>query len=362
MSDGTTHDLTLIRFIRAPRERVFDAFVQAGLASRWMCPRGMSVPQAHFDARAGGRFSVTMQARNGAKFVAGGSYREFARPEKLVYGWRWETKGMPGTETTIAVAFIERAAGTELRMTQSGFPDAAMRDTHEEGWGSSLNQLTDLLDERGQAATVVLLGDPRSSYVRTARMGLAEKGVKYTLQPLAPQTPEILAVHPFGRVPGFRDGRVALFETSAILRYVDEAFPGPSLAPGTVRDRARCEQWVSAINAYLDGTMVRRYVLQYIFPKGAGGQPDRAVIDAAVREMAGQLAILERAYGGNDFLAGRTLSMADLFLAPILYYVERFPEGKALLEKHPNVMRGQALIRARASFLDTAPAGVSSAS
>lgn len=355
MSNGAKHDLTLIRFIRAPRERVFDAFVQAGPASRWMCPRGMSVPEVLFDARAGGSFRVTMQARNGAKLVAGGTYREFVRSEKLVYSWRWDGRSLPEPETTIAIAFIERASGTELRMTHSGFADAATRDAHEEGWGSSLNQLTDLLDERGQAATVVLLGDPRSSYVRTARMGLAEKGVKYTLQAVAPHSPEILAVHPFGRVPGFRDGRVALFETSAILRYVDEAFPGPSLIPGTVRDRARCEQWVSAINAYIDGTMIRRYVLQYIFPKGAGGQPERAVIDAAVKEMGEQLRILDRAYGGNDFLAGRALSMADLYLAPILHYVEQFPEGGLLLPKYPNVMRAQGVIRARASFRDTAP-------
>jgi glutathione S-transferase len=355
MSDGAGNALTLIRFICAPRESVFDAFVQAQIASRWMCPRGMSVPEAQFDARAGGAYRVTMQARNGAKFTARGSYREFARPEKLVYGWRWERRNVPAAETTIAVELIERAAGTELRMTHSGFPDAATRDAHEEGWGSSLNQLTDLLDERGQAATVMLFGDPRSSYVRTARMGLAEKGVKYTLQPLAPQTPEILALHPFGRIPAFRDGRLALFETSAILRYVDEAFPGPSLVPGTVRDRARCEQWVSAINAYLDGAMVRRYVLQYVQARSAGVPPDRGVIEGAVTDMRRQLGILERAYGANDFLAGRMLSMADLFLAPILHYVEQFPEGKALLAKHPNVMRAQSVIRARASFRDTAP-------
>ncbi len=52
MSNGAQHDLTLIRFIRAPRARVFDAFVQGGLASRWMCPRGMSVPEVLFDAPA----------------------------------------------------------------------------------------------------------------------------------------------------------------------------------------------------------------------------------------------------------------------------------------------------------------------
>ena len=355
MADGMTFDVTLIRFIRAPRERVFDAFVQAPLASRWMCPRGMSVPQAAFDARAGGRFRITMQTRDGRKLAAGGAYREFERPKRLAYGWRWDSRSEPGIETTIAIDFIDRAAGTEIRMTHSGFPDAAMRDVHEEGWGSSLNQLTDLLDERGQAATVVLFGDPRSSYTRTARMGLAEKGVRYTLRPLAPHSPEILALNPFGRIPAFRDGRVTLFETRAILRYVDEAFPGPSLVPGTVRDRAQCEQWVSAINAYVDGPMIRRYVLPYVFPKGEGGRPDRAIIDPAVKEIDERLAILDAAYRGRDFLAGRALSMADLFLAPILWYVEQFPEGRALLAKHPNVVRAQGVIRERSSFRETTP-------
>ena len=202
---------------------------------------------------------------------------------------------------------------------------------------------------------MTLIGDPRSSYTRTARMGLAEKGVKYTLQPAAPHSPEVLALSPFGRIPAFRDGPVELFETSAILRYVEEAFPGPSLLPGNIRDRARCEQWVSAINAYVDGPLVRRYVLPYVFPKGAGGKPDRAVIGASVKEMAGILAILDRAYDGRDYLVGNALSMADLFLAPILFYVEMFPEGKALLPKYPNVMRGQAAMRERASFKETMP-------
>lgn len=355
MDRTAAFDVTLIRFIRASRENVFDAFVQSQQAHRWMCPRGMTIAQAVFDARIGGRFRVTMQTRDGQKFSASGVYREIARPERLVYTWQWESAQMPDVETLITVTLAARAAGTELRMTHSGFPDAQMRDTHEEGWGSSLNKLTDLLDERGQAATVVLLGDPRSTYVRTARMGLAEKGVQYTLQAVGPHTPEILAVHPFGRVPAFRDGRLALFETSAILRYVDEAFQGTSLVPGTVRDRARCEQWVSAINAYYYDLMIRRYVLQYIFPKGADGKPDRGVIDAAVKELPEKLAVLDGAYGGRDVLAGKAISMADLFLAPILYYVEQFPEGKELLPKFANVARAQAAIRARPSFRETAP-------
>ena len=52
---------------------------------------------------------------------------------------------------------------------------------------------------------------------------------------------------------------------------------------------------MSAVNSYLYDTMVRRYVLQYIFPKGEGGQPDRGVIGRALQEMPAQLAVLERA-------------------------------------------------------------------
>jgi glutathione S-transferase len=355
MNRTATFDLTLKRFIRAPREKVFDAFVKAEHARNWMCPRGMTIPVAEFDARVGGTYRITMRARDGEQFTAGGSYREIARPERLTYTWAWQGEGMPNLETLITVGFSERDGGTELTMTHSGFPDAALRDSHEEGWGSSLNNLCDRLDERGQAASVTLIGDPRSSYTRTARMGLAEKGVKYTLQPAAPHSPEVLALHPFGRIPAFRDGPIELFETSAILRYVEEAFPGPSLLPGNIRDRARCEQWVSAINAYVDGPLIRRYVLNYVFPKGADGKPDRGAIDAAVKEMPAILATLDKAYGGRDYLAGKALSMADLFLAPIMFYVEMFPEGKALAPKYPNLARGQAAIRERASFKETMP-------
>ena len=187
-------------------------------------------------------------------------------------------------------------------------------------------------------------------------MGLAEKGVACTLKLCAPHTPEILAVHPFGRIPAMLDGDLKLHETSAILRYVDESFEGPALLPDAIHARAQCEEWVSAVNCYLYDTMVRRYVLQYIFPKGEGGQPDRAVIGRALQEMPAQLAVLERAYGKSDYLAGPKPSLADLFVAPILAYVEQFPEGRQLLRDLPNIRRGQHLLRQRASFTGTDPA------
>ena len=136
-------------------------------------------------------------------------------------------------------------------------------------------------------------------------MALAEKGVAYTLQTCAPHTPEILALHPFGKIPALRDGEIEIWETAAILNYLDEGFDtGNSLRPTSIMERTRCVQWISAVNCYLYDTMITRYVLQIIFPKGEGGKPDRAVIDAALAEMPAQLAALDKAYGSGDYLAG----------------------------------------------------------
>jgi len=349
-------ELQQTRFIRAPREKVFDAFTDEALLRQWHCPRGMNVAHSRCDARAGGQWQLNMLARDGTRLAVGGAYREVKRPERLVYTWAWQGENSPmaGIETLVEVDFLARDGGTELRLRHSGFPSAAASEAHAVGWRSTLNRLLDQVDERGSAATLTLLGDGRSSYTRTVRMALAEKGLAYTLQPCAPHSPEILAVHPFGRIPALRDGETTLFESSAIVRYLDECFgPGPQLLPGSILARAVCEQWVSAVNAYLYDTMVRRYVLQYLFARGADGQPDRGVIDGALREMPAQLAALDKAYGAGDWLAGGALSMADLFVAPILAGVERMPEGPSLFAAVPNVQRAQATLRRRDSFIHT---------
>lgn len=350
--------LTLSRFIRASREKVFDAFAtQAGLTA-WMCPRGMQVRSAQVDPRVDGAWRIEMQARDGSLHVVGGRYKQLQRPSRLAYSWQWEGDHgpMPNVETLVEVDLSEKEGGTELRMSHSGFPAAAALDGHTQGWNSSLNRLNDLLDARGSAATLTLLGDARSTYTRTARMAFAEKGVAYTMQTCGPHTPDILAVHPFGRIPALRDGEIQIWETAAIVNYLDECFDtGVSLRPGSIMERTRCWQWISAVNSYLYDTMVRRYVLQTFFPKGEGGKPDRGVIDAALAEMPAQFAALDKAYGRNDYLAGASLSSADLFLAPILAYVQFMPEGGQLMANYANVLRAQNLIRQRASFTATNP-------
>jgi hypothetical protein len=99
--------------------------------------------------------------------------------------------------------------------------------------------------------SLVLHGFRYSVYVRIARIALAEKGLTYEhveIDPFAADVPiEYLTLHPFKRVPVLVDGDFALYETEAITRYIDEAFPGPALQPSEPRQRARMAQIISII-------------------------------------------------------------------------------------------------------------------
>jgi len=360
MTARDTLDLTVTRTIRAPRQKVFDAFVKPELIRKWFGPRGFTVVDAALDPRAGGRYRLTMKPRTGESHTVGGEYHEVKAPERLTFTWKWEGEPMGSLpETLVTVTLVERkgehGVETDLTLLHSGFPAAEARDAHNGGWNSTLNDLVDLVDSRGSAATITVYGDPRSSYVRTVRMALAEKGIAYTHDPVAPHTEQILAICPFGRVPGFRDGDLTLYETTAIVRYIDECFDGPSLLAGNARSRAAMEQYASLINCHGYDAMVRRYVLQYVFPKGANNTPDRAVIDVAVPQIKSQLEVFDRAYGPRNLLAGDTVTLADLLLAPIIFYLGMFPEGKTLLAGAPNVTRAHAWMAERPSFKSTMP-------
>lgn len=204
--------------------------------------------------------------------------------------------------------------------------------------------------------TIRVHGLPFSTYTCTVLMTCIEKGASFELDAtgLSPiscarKRPHIER-HPFGRIPAIQDGDFTLYETSAICRYIDEKFDGPSLVPAGLQDRARMEQWISAINAYIDESFIRRFVLQYAFPRGQNSRPDRAAINAAIPAIRRNLRILDANYGTAGYLVTESLSLADLFLAPILFYLKRTPEGPGLLAKAPNVRRGLEAITKRASF------------
>jgi glutathione S-transferase len=203
--------------------------------------------------------------------------------------------------------------------------------------------------------TLAIYGTPLSNFVRTARMAALEKGVAYELVPMLPGDPRLDAAHPFGRIPVMRHGELVLFETQAIARYIDRAFAGPPLMPAEPVALALAEQWVSAICDYVVGSMMRGLVVQRLVFPLIGRATDEAAVQAALPTVARHLDILEARFAAAPYLAGEAMSVADLFLVPILFLVEQTPEGREALSGRRALTRWRETMAARPSFEETGP-------
>jgi len=199
---------------------------------------------------------------------------------------------------------------------------------------------------------LVLHGYRYSVYNRIARLALAEKGVGYErveVNPFAPDVPESYrALHPFGRVPALVHDGFALYETGAITRYIDRAFPGPPLQPNEPRALGRMDQVISIVDAYGYWPMVRQVFALRVF-RGRTGQP----VDEA--EVARGLAAAPRVLAALEPLVGEELTLADLHLGAMVAYFVLAPEGATLLRHHPKLTRWWERVSARPSFAATDP-------
>jgi glutathione S-transferase len=349
----TVESLVLTRHFKAPPERVFAAFTQKPLMQGWYGPQSMRAPQCDVDARVGGKYRIELHGAAGNISVVTGEFKEIDAPRRLVFSWGWLNGAGRNPETLVTLTFEPSGDGTELTLVQSGFLKEEFREGHREGWTSSFNGLEALLAGNPKAtdAGPELLGIARSSYTQAARIAFFEKGVAHAFKSAPPHSPEILALNPFGKIPVLRLGKDSISEASAILRYIDEVYPGPALMPAEPLARAKAEQWISSFNAYFDRPIVRNYVLQYVFPRGAEGKPDREAIDAAVPEIRKALAALDAAYGERDYLVGEAPSLPDFLVAPPIHYLALFPEGRDLLANHANVKRAHDVFAGRPSFV-----------
>jgi glutathione S-transferase len=204
-------------------------------------------------------------------------------------------------------------------------------------------------------AELEIIGAAQSNYVWTVRIAATEKGVPYKFTPVRPHTPEVDAIHPFGKIPVMRHGDLALFESQAICSYIDRAFPGPALMPADAKGYALAEQWISCVNTLIDPTCVRQYIVSYVFPGTPDGSPNRARIDAALPAMEKQLAVLNKALAGTGYLVGDKLTLADINLFPIAFYLQRFPESKAMVQGQEHITAFVERMLARPSVEATKP-------
>jgi len=188
----------------------------------------------------------------------------------------------------------------------------------------------------------ILYGFPRSTFVNIVRLILTHKDVAYGFHDLEPVMgkPEHLALHPFDRVPILRHGDFTVYETSAIVSYVDEAFAGPRLTPQDVRARGRMNQWISAVNSYYYPYMIYHVTHERIVFPELGIATDEKVVAHALPKVELGLGVLERELSdGRDYLLGSELSIADFYLLPSTFAFSLTEEGRTLYPKFPAFCR-----------------------
>src|SRR3954470_7419900 len=165
----------------------------------------------------------------------------------------------------------------------------------------------------------VLHGIPGSPYVRTPLLALEEKGLPWRLAAIAMganRTPEYRAIHPFHKIPTLDHGDFRLYETAAILRYLDRMANAPALVPGDARMAARMDQLISITGCYV----APRISGALSFPRRVApmfGIPvDDEAVAAAIEPAAETLDEIARLLGDQVFMAGDAITLADLMLAP----------------------------------------------
>ena len=198
---------------------------------------------------------------------------------------------------------------------------------------------------------------PGSPFGRAVMATLEEKGARYRLAPVMPgalKSPAHLALHPFGRVPVLEHDGFWLYETQAILRYLDRVVPEPPLTPADPRRAARMDQVVNVCDWYLFqgcGSVIG--FQRVVGPKLMGLKPDEAAIEAAMPRARAVFAELARLLDTQPFFAGEALSLADLHIMPQIDFFTLTPEWAELGAPYQNLVDWLKRMQARPSFAAT---------
>jgi glutathione S-transferase len=170
-----------------------------------------------------------------------------------------------------------------------------------------------------------LYGHPASTCTRKVLCTLAEKGEAHEfiivdITKGEQKSPEHLARQPFGVVPAIDDDGFALYESRAIVRYLDATRGGAALTPSSVKARAQMDQWMSVEQSYFSPAAMKA-VLEIWYSSMGGREPDKSVIQAGLEGTKRSLDVLDAALKGSEYLVG-TFSLADISFAPYLQYLQ----------------------------------------
>ena len=198
---------------------------------------------------------------------------------------------------------------------------------------------------------------PGSPYGRAVFAMLEEKHADYRLAPVTPETSKRephLSRHPFGRVPVLEHGDLMLYETQAILRYLDRTLQSPALTPSPPQAAARMDQVMNICDWYLFQGVSNVIGFQRVVrPRLLGQAADEAAIAKAMPKAHAVISELSRLLDGKPYFAGDAVSLADLMVAPQFDFLRQTPEWEPLTAKTANLGPWLDRMLARDSFTAT---------
>src|ERR1700690_1047525 len=175
---------------------------------------------------------------------------------------------------------------------------------------------------------------PGSPFGRAVLAAFEEKGASYHYSAVAPGTlrkSEHFVHHPFGRVPAIEHGAFRLYETQAILRYIDRVVLQPALTPANPRAAARMDQLMNINDWYLFQGVGNTIAFQRVVgPRILGLTPDEAAIAVAMPKAHTVFDELARLLGDQSYFVGEAVTLADLLIAPQLDFLRETPAGRPL--------------------------------
>ncbi|MDP1585522.1 MAG: glutathione S-transferase family protein [Bradyrhizobium sp.] len=147
-------------------------------------------------------------------------------------------------------------------------------------------------------------------------------------------------LQPFGQIPTYEDGDLALFESGAIVLHLAQRHQG--LLPDDANARARAIMWMFAALGTIEPPIVEREIAALVERDETWYEQRRPILEQRVRDRLNQLS---RRLGDDDWLE-HEFSAGDLMMVAVL----RRLKGSGLLEEHPNVPAYVARGEARPAF------------
>ncbi|MBL3960999.1 glutathione S-transferase family protein [Burkholderia sp. KCJ3K979] len=196
-----------------------------------------------------------------------------------------------------------------------------------------------------------------SPYGRAVMATLEEKAADWALKEMAfgeSRLKSHLALHPFGRLPVLHHGQFTLYETQAILRYLDRVLPEPLLTPDAPRAAARIDQLMGINDSYLFCGCTNVIVFQRLIGPALLGKPaDLAAISEAKPRAHVAFDDISRILGSEDFLTGKGISLADLMIGAQLSLFSYTAEWDELTTGRDNLVAWVRRMEERPSFAKT---------